>query len=363
MKIEKAVVAGAIQKLKDIVPKRTTLPALGSILYGNGDFIANNMETALTVKRGPGEATSEAFLIPQAAFDLICNLPDGEVDITTDGHEIEIRAGRIHNKFATWDVSNFSMPMLMDTENINTYKVPAQKLIDSIKHTIWAAANKSAQELMRSVSMQAANGTLNFYGLDGHQIAWDQLDYEGELSINVPKEAAQRITTVGFTGEVSIVTDGKLASFSDGHYILQTRLLEGEYFKVGQMFSYDFPIHGIVNRQQLFSAMLRIKMCMTPDDQKPVVLELTDKTMELRYTGAQSRYTETIDFSMDAQDFEIGFNPLLFIENLRAFDTENVEIDFSTRRSPAVISGEGTRLRTLLLPVNFVSERTEAKAS
>ena len=58
---------------------------------------ASNME--LTVKVRINNNEKEEFLIPVKAFDLITNLPDGEVNITLQkSGYILIRTGKIKNK-------------------------------------------------------------------------------------------------------------------------------------------------------------------------------------------------------------------------------------------------------------------------
>lgn len=101
MKIEKAELAQKINKLKSIVPKKTVIPALQDILVQDGYLIANNME--LTVKAKIEGTDGESFIIPEKAFDLINNLPDGVVEIasknTGESFYITIKMDKIKNKY------------------------------------------------------------------------------------------------------------------------------------------------------------------------------------------------------------------------------------------------------------------------
>ena len=97
MKVQKTELATKLNKIKGVVPKKTTMPVLQGILVKEGYLIANNME--MTVKAKLEGIEDECFIIPERAFDLISNLPDGEVEISvTAQNTITIKADKIKNK-------------------------------------------------------------------------------------------------------------------------------------------------------------------------------------------------------------------------------------------------------------------------
>ena len=105
MKFQKAELAQKINKIKSVVPKKTAMPVLQGILVKDGYLIANNME--MSVKTKIEAMSTECFVIPMRAFDLISNLPDGEVEISADGLNITIKAAKIKNTYQTMDPADF----------------------------------------------------------------------------------------------------------------------------------------------------------------------------------------------------------------------------------------------------------------
>ena len=100
MKIQKTDLAQKLNKIKGVVPKKTTMPVLQGVLVRDGYLIANNME--MTIKAKIEGTEGEAFIIPERAFDLINNLPDGEMEISAAaGNIITIKADKIKNKYQT----------------------------------------------------------------------------------------------------------------------------------------------------------------------------------------------------------------------------------------------------------------------
>ena len=94
MKIQKTELAAKLNQIKGVVPKKTTMPILQGILVKEGYLIANNLE--MTIKAKLEGTEDECFIIPERAFDLINNLPDGEIDITISGENtMTIKADKI----------------------------------------------------------------------------------------------------------------------------------------------------------------------------------------------------------------------------------------------------------------------------
>ena len=101
MKVQKTELAAKLNKIKGVVPKKTRMSVLQGILVKEGYLTANNME--MTVKAKLEGIGDECFIIPERAFDLISNLPDGEVDIsvTEQKHIAEncMKSGKYQMKY------------------------------------------------------------------------------------------------------------------------------------------------------------------------------------------------------------------------------------------------------------------------
>lgn len=117
MKVQKYEIARVIDKLKSIVQKNDQFPALGGILVKDGYLIASNSEITMKVKLEASEGSY--FIIPMKAFDLIKNLPDGEIDISaTDKNVVMIKIGAIKNKYQSYPPEEFNFDITEDPESI-----------------------------------------------------------------------------------------------------------------------------------------------------------------------------------------------------------------------------------------------------
>lgn len=346
MKIQKTELAQKLNKIKGVVPKKTTMPVLQGILVRDGYLIANNME--MTVKAKIEGIEGESFIIPERAFDLINNLPDGEMEISVAVNNIiTIKADKIKNKYQTMDPAQF--PATASQEEGSELTIKADMLLESMKRVSYAVPTQGNNTIMSTVCLQALGGQLNFVGLDGHVLAWDRIDYDGEFELLIPKGTVDKLKTLGLNGEVQIRHSKTGAVFITEEFEVYTRLIEGEYFKYRTMFK-ELPLHTVVSRTNLLDAMTRAKMCT--EERYPVKFELEESTLNLSIKDNVTDYNETVDLQERIPEaLTIGFNARLVLETLKAFDCENVGISFEGPKMPMIVEAEDSDFKAIVLPV------------
>lgn len=346
MKIQKTELAQKLNKIKGVVPKKTTMPVLQGILVRDGYLIASNME--MTVKAKIEGTEGESFIIPERAFDLINNLPDGEMEISAAaGNIITIKADKIKNKYQTLDPAQF--PTTASQDEGSELRIKAEMLLESMKRVSYAVPAQNTNTVMTAMCLQAAGGQLNFAGLDGHVLAWDKIDYDGEFELLIPKNTVDKMKSLGLSGEVQIRHNKTGAVFITEDFEIYTRLIEGEYFKYQTLFK-ELPLHTVVSRIALLDAMTRAKMCT--EERCPVKFEMDGSALSLSIKDNTTDYHETIELQEDiAETLTIGFDARLVLETLKAFDCENVGLSFGGPKMPMIVEAEDSDFKTIVLPV------------
>lgn len=346
MKIEKTELVAKLNKVKGVVPKRPQMPVLQGVLVKGGYLIANNLEMAIKAKIGGAEG--EMFIIPERAFDLINNLPDGEVDISVTGKDtITIKAEKIRNKYQTMEPEQFPEAGAVDPGG--ELDINADMLLESMRRVSYAVPANGKTDVMSSMCLQASGGYLNFVGLDGHVLAWDRVEYDGNFELLIPKSTVEKLKTLGMAGNIRIMYSGKAAVFATDEFEVYTRLVDGAYFRYQSMFN-EQPIHTSVSRAGLLDAMTRAKMCT--EEKRPVKFELEGNALNLSIKDKITDYHETLELQEDmAEALTIGFDARLVLETLKAFDCGNIKVSFEGPRMPMVIEGEDSFFRAIVLPV------------
>lgn len=347
MKVQKENLAQRINKLKNIVPKKTNTPILQGILVKDGYLIANNEE--MTVKAKLEGTENDTLIIPIKAFDLINNLPNGEVQIISNGKgKIKIKAENIENTYKTMDPEDFPVVEIKNTED-KEVTIDSDILLKSIKRVSFSIPAQFRNRVMISLCLEAADGELNFVGTDSHVVAWDKIEYDNNFKLLIPKNAVEKIVAMGMTGDISIKYNANSAMFITEEYQIYTRLIEGEYIKYSTFFN-NMPMYTVVNRMDLLNAMIRANMCT--DEKLPVRFGIKGNEMNIEIKDSTTNYHETIFLQEPLiNELLIGFDAKLVIETLKAFDCKNIAIQLAAPKQPMLIEAEDSDFRALILPV------------
>ncbi len=345
MKIQKTELAQKLNKIKSVVPKKTTQAVLQGILVKDGYLIANNME--MTVKAKIEGTEGESFIIPERAFDLINNLPDGDMEISAAKKTITIKADKIKNKYQTMEADQFPLPP--EWEEGSELTIKSDVLLEAVRRVSYAIPALCNTPAVSSMCLQAAGGELNFVGLDGHVLAWDKVRYDGEFELLIPKNTVDKLKTIGLSGEVQIKHNNVGVVFITEECEVYTRLVAGTYFKYKSLFK-ELPLHTAVSKEALLDAMVRAKMCT--EGRCPVRFELDKSTLNLSMKDKMTDYYETVDLQEEMpKALAIGFDARLVLETLKAFDCKNVKLSFDSPKIPMLVEAEDSDFKAIVLPV------------
>ncbi len=347
MKIEKTELAGRIAKLKSVVPKKTNIPALQGILVRDGYLTASNLE--MTVRAKIEGAEGEIFLIPSKAFDLIGNLPDGEVEISPGKkNTIMIKAEKIKNKYQTLEPETFPVTGVCGDDDKEAM-IDSSLLLSSMKRVSYAIPAMPSNPTMSALCLRADDGMLNFVGLDGHVLAWDRTAYEGQFELLIPKNTVEKLLSIGMSGDVSVRHNKNGAAFITEDYEVYTRIVDGKYFGYEKMF-HQMPIHTEVARAEFLEAMIRAKMCT--EEKCPARFEISGSEMNISIRDDTTDYNETILLKRElAEPMVIGFDARLVVDTLKAFDCKNVKIQMASPKNPMIVEAEDSDFKAIVLPV------------
>lgn len=348
MKLNKIELAKRIDRMKNVVPKSSLIPALMGVLVNDGYLIASNTE--MTVKAKLEGSEGEHFIIPARAFDLIKNLPDGELDISEGkGNKVTITMDKIKNTYPSVSAEEYAYTADRVLEGGGTMTIDCRILKDAISHVLYAIPSKSSNTVMTALCMQAHGGRLNFVGLDGHVIALAETEYDGEFELLVPRSAAEKLLSLEMSGNICIEHDKNSAVFKTDEYEIYTRLVEGEYFKYDKFFK-DYREEISVRRSDLLEAVIRAKLCS--EEMTPTKFEIDGDELRLSIRDRTADYAETVRLKTGiGEKMVIGFDSKLVLETLKAHTSEEVLMRFSGSSAPMIVCSES--LKSIVLPVKI----------
>lgn len=352
MKVKKYELVRIIDKLKSVVQKNTVHPALGGVLVKEGYLIAANGEITIQVKCE--DAEGESFIIPMKAFDLIKNLPEGDVELLHDDKNVvTIKMEKIKNSYQSFPAENFIYSKT-DMESGEELTLPGKSFMEAISHVIYAAAEKEpSKPMLEGIYLEGCDKYINLVATDGHVLAWDRIKADGiaDLKIIVPKAAAKKLLSMGMDDDVNVSYSANSAIFRTDGYVIYTRLLQGKYLPYKKMFC-ESDNYTIVGKSDLVGAMTRAKMCT--DEKSPAVFDISENEITVSIRDNIANYQEKVALQEKIKDpIKIGFDSRLVLETIKAFTCDNITLNLTRPVNPMVVEAEDSDMKALVLPVRL----------
>ena len=345
------------------VPTRTTMNILECILIdattNEIKFTGNDMELGIeTIVEGEIIEKGKIAIDAKLFSEIVRKLPDNDITLTTDSN---------NNALITCEKSKFNiagksgddfsyLPAIIKDKMITLSQFQLKEVINQ---TIFSIAINDNNKMMTGELFEVNEGTLKVVGLDGHRIAIRNIKLEGrsdDVRVVIPGKTLQEISKILNADAESFVN----IYFTNNHVLFEfdqtmvvSRLIEGEYFRIDQMLNSDYDTKLTVNKKEMLSCIDRTTMLIKDSDKKPIIIGITDHSMEVKLNSAYGSMKEELAIDKRGKDIMIGFNPKFLIDALRVIDDEMINIYMINPKAPCFIrNDEGTYIY-LILPVNF----------
>lgn len=345
------------------VPNKTTMPILECILVDASanqiKFVSNDMELGIeTIVEGTIEERGIIALDAKIFSEIIRKLPDSQVTIQTDDSQ---------NVTITCEKAKFNIPgkpgedftYLPVIEKDESLTISQFTLKEMIRQTIFSIAVNENNKMMTGELFEIKNGILKIVSLDGHRISIRNVQLKKQYQdkkVIVPGKTLSEISKI-LSGEVD---DQVSIFFGQNHILFEfdktmvvSRLIEGEYFKIDQMLSSDHETMVSINRKEFLDCIDRASLFIRESDKRPIIIQITEGSMELKINSALGSMDEQIDIEKEGKDILIGFNPKFLMDALKVIDDEVIHIYLVNPKAPCFIRDEERQYTYLILPVNF----------
>jgi DNA polymerase-3 subunit beta len=205
------------------------------------------------------------------------------------------------------------------------------------------------------------NDVLKVVSLDGHRISIRKIALKNSYDhkkVVVPGKTLSEVSKIlpgDMDKDVNIFFTDKHVLFEFDNTVVVSRLIEGEYFKIDQMLSTDYETKVKINKKEFLDCIDRATLLVKEGDKKPVIITITDGSMELKMNTTIGSMDEEIDIEKEGKDLMIGFNPKFLIDALRVIEDEEVTLYMVNPKAPCFIRNAEESYIYLILPVNFTT--------
>lgn len=345
------------------VPSKTTMPILECILIdATTDTIkltANDMELGI-------ETTIEGTILQKGIIaldakifsEIVRKLPDNEVIIETNSN-LQTLITCEKAKFNISGKSGEDFSYLPYIEKKDCITLSEFTLKEVIRQTIFSISDMDSNKLMSGELFEVDQNILKVVSLDGHRISIRKIELKESYEprkVVVPGKTLQEITKI-ISGDaekdVIIYVTNKHILFEFDQTRVVSRLLEGEYYKISQMLSSDYETKITINKKEFLDCIDRASLLIRESDKKPIVINITDNSLELSISSFFGSMEENILIQKEGRDILIGFNPKFLMDVLRVIDDEEINIYLVNPKAPCFIKDDSESYIYLILPVNF----------
>ena len=361
----KSNLLNGVQIVSKAVPSKTTMSILECILIdaskGVIKLTANDMELGI-------ETTIEGDIIEKGIIaldakiflEIVRKLPDNDITIETDAsYKTTITCEKAKFNIIGKSGDDFSYLPLIERED--SVIVSQFTLKEIVRQTIFSISDNDNNKLMTGELFEINGNELKVVSLDGHRISIRKIELKNEYpnkKVVVPGKTLNEVSKIlsGDTDkDVSIFFADKHVVFEFDNTVVVSRLIEGEYFKIDQMLSSDYETKVKINKREFLSCIDRATLLVKEGDKKPIIINITDDTMELKINSTVGSMNEEIDIAKNGKDLMIGFNPKFLIDALKVIDDEEIEIYLVNPKAPCFIKNPEESYIYLILPVNFTT--------
>lgn len=339
----------ALSKLKPVSKHSAQLPVLGNValiadkktLRLVGMDLEKRMEIVIPCKsKDVGSITlSCAYLA-----DLLATRSEPECTIETKDKPLSavIRIGRHTGTRPGLPIKEMPAWPESSTDG-DKFTIPATLWNDSLTKCLVQANNATGERAMlNSVVLVSREGLLNIQATNGQRliICYTPIPFDSKGQYYIPRESVPSLCSLATEGDIEVsMSEGVLTASSDAAKV-STKLIDTSWPDFEKVFPKERTQSIVCNREKL---LMEIRSASSYIQEQPPKISLTFDGKELTVTGSDSKQQNgegagALDAIGDAVTMYL--NPLYLTDALRAFDEEQVKIEFNPEPMCIVIKND-----------------------
>jgi DNA polymerase-3 subunit beta len=370
---ERSLLNDNIKKIAKVVPSRTTMPILESILFElKGDTLelrASDLNVSMKLDLKVDGMQDGIIAIPATILQQIINQIDEE--------RVELKAeedGRIKiiSKKGHYDINGRSseeFPSLPIVTNPNTVEINKEILSRMIRKSIVAVGRDELKPALMGVLCEIKKNEIKFVATDVHKFVsikntnFSSEEYEG--AVIIPERFLSLLQGyLGGDGSLKIEIGENHIKVSIDNYLIFSRLINEQFPDYENVIPYDNSKEATIDTVEMSSTLKRVSI-FSNQKTKQVALKINPEESIIstlsyeNYSSAEEKVT--IDYFGD--EIELGFNAEYFIQLLDNIDTVKAVMKMETPLSPNLLLPEeqleDEELLMIIMPIRLEEKSSE----
>ncbi|MGZ5366311.1 MAG: DNA polymerase III subunit beta [Aeromicrobium sp.] len=377
-RIERDTLADAVAWTARSLPLRPSVPVLAGLLIesSNDGLTLSGFDYETSTRATlPAEVADDgrALVSGRLLAEIVKSLPNKPVDVSLDGSKVSVVCGSARFSLQTMPVEEYPQLPEMPT---SSGSVKSEVFATAVSQAGAAAGRDEMLPLLTGVRLEMEGSTISLMATDRFRASLRDLEWYPEKSdisaqALVPaKVLAETARSLVSGGDITIaISSGDagegLIGFEgivgNGSRRTTTRLLEGDFPRVRQLFQTQADTIAYVDTQTFVDSVKRVSL--VAERNTPVRLTFSEGQLLLEAgSGDEAQASESIEATITGADISIGFNPSYLLEGLAVMSDPVVHLSFTQHTKPAAIAGVQAvgaepdfAFRYLIMPVRLQS--------
>ncbi|NET31628.1 MAG: DNA polymerase III subunit beta [Cyanothece sp. SIO1E1] len=363
------------------VPARPSHPVLANVLMSASaekqqvSLVGFDLSLGIQTSFSAQVETAGTLTLPAKLLnDIVSRLPPGDVTLDDEAGESLATLTCASGRYQVHGMGADDFPELPLVEAGQAAALPAEVLLAGLRGSLFATSADETKQVLTGVHLSVDQDTLEFAATDGHRLAVVQTFepssaeaasitmLDDAMNVTIPAKALrelERMVQMYKSSEaIALRFDQGQVIFELGDQRVTSRLLEGQYPNYPQLIPEQFANQVTIERRLLISALERIAVLA---DQKNNIVKLTldcnEQTLHLSVEAQDvGSGQETIVAQISGDSMDIAFNVKYLLDGLKVIDNAEVQLQFNTPTSPAVVTPlGGVKMTYLIMPVQIRS--------
>ncbi len=353
-RVDRDVLAEAVAWTARSIPTRPgTLPQLSGILVRTTQqglsLSGFDYETSAQVTI-PADVADEGEVLVSGRLlaDIARALPAKPVDVSLDGAKLAVTCGSSRFSLQTMPVEDY--PALPEMPEV-AGTVDAETFAAAVAQAVTAAGRDDMLPVLTGVKLEIDGSTLSLLATDRFRLSLRELEWtptQSDLSVSalVPARVLSdtaKSLAAGTQLTIALSTSGSegLIGFESeaagGHRRTTTRLIEGAFPNVRQLFPSTADITAQVDVAALIDSVKRVSLVAGRNT--PIRLGFADGVVTLEAgNGEEAQASESLEATLTGEDISIGFNPSYLLDGLGAIGGSHVHVLMTQPARPAAFA-------------------------
>ena len=359
VKIQRSQLLSHLQRAQNIVERKTTLPILAHILMETESSGLRLSSTDLEV--GVTE-TCDAQIVTEGSttiharkfFEIIREIPDGEIHLKQKEEQLEIRAGR--SRFRLRSLSPEEFPKIPAIETTESVKLSTDILQEMIQKVFVSVSSDETRYTLTGILTHMARENdetvLRMVATDGHRLSFCERSLpdtdclsgfkktsEGQdRDIILPKKGVQEIRRLMEDGS----GDLEFGLFQENAFIRKDnlsmimRLVQGKFPDYVAVFPGEIESVITAEASVLEESLRRVSVLSTEKSKGIRFSVKPDKLTFFSNSPEIGEAEEEVDVLYQGEPFEVAFNVRYLLDFLQTVKGK-VSIEFGAGFKPCVM--------------------------